>query len=313
MNGQNQNPAVIKEVLVASVVGIIAAILGNIIPFFGVFMYFSAILFFMATRRYGFIFVLPFAFFVYAAVGLYSGFVAAMFDILAVIMPAIVMGELSRINREQSEILGKGLIVSILFNLAAIISQFFISGKPMVETMRLMMAEPLNSAVDTGEITLHMAEAAQETYEMMLKAVPSILLVWSVMMVFFIYHMGCKGLIKRKMVIEKYLPFQCFSFPKTLFYGVIVIYLFAMAAVWANLVDSQSLYLNLLLLTWFIFALQGAAVLTFFSFKMGIPKALFVLLMFFLCISVLGTIALFFLGVVDLVVNFRMRSAGGKG
>ena len=267
----------------------------------------------MATRRYGFIFVLPFAFFVYAAIGLYSGFIAAMFDILAVIMPAIVMGELSRINREQSEILGKGLVVSILFNLAAIVFQFFISGKPMAETMRLMMIEPLNAAVNAGEITLHMAQIAQETYEMMIKAVPSILFIWSVVMIFFIYHMGCKGLMKKQILIEKYLPFQRFSFPKTLFYGVIVIYLFSMAAVWANLVDSQALYLNLLLLTWFLFALQGTAVLTFFSFKMRIPKALFVLLMFFLCISVLGTIALFFLGVVDLVVNFRMRSAEDRG
>lgn len=312
MNGGNHNPAAVKEVFTASVFAIIAAILGSIIPFLGIFIYFSAILFFMAARKYGFIFTLPFAFVVYIAVGIYSNFTAAIFDILAVIMPAIVMGELSRINRGQSEVIGKGIIVSVIFNLCAFMIQFFLSGKPMVESMRQMITGPISTAVESGEMTLHMAQTIQETYEMMLKAVPSILFIWSVLMIFFVYHMGCKGLIRRGVEIEKYIPFQNFSFSRHLFHGVIVIYLLSMVVVWANFVEEQALYMNLLLLTWFLFTIQGTAVLTFYSFKMRFPKVLFVFLIFFLCASVFGTIALFFLGVVDLVVNFRLRSAGGK-
>ena len=222
------------------------------------------------------------------------------------------MGELSRLGRRQKEILAKGVIAGILCQLAAAAAQYVMWGSPMAQSVREILRQPVQKALDQGEITRHGAELLAQSYEMMLKAMPSIIFLWTVIVVLLIYYIGCGILIRRGMAIENYEPFILFSFSRQLVFGSFVLYACAWVSDLLGIGDGQVLYLNLLIILWFLFALQGTAVTAFLCRRMRFPAVLSALFLGILLISMIGTIILFIVGLLDIFARFRDRSSRDK-
>lgn len=287
--------------------------LGGRIPFVGILIYLAAVLFFICAGKRGFIYTLPFIIAAYVFVSFGSSFSGAISDILGPGLSAAVMGELMRLHRRQGERLGKGILTAALCNLASMISIQLAEGVSILEELRKTVKSALTAAVDAEEITIYGAQMMSRAYETVLQLIPAIMIITVVLGTVFIYFVGCAVMAKKGEQIQGYVPFRFFSFSRSIIFGCLLMYLFGFLAGLTGFISTDVLLFNISVMVWFLFTIQGTATLVYLCNAARFPKSVLSVLLGLLFISIIGTLPLFFIGVLDVIVDIRKRIDAKRG
>lgn len=305
-----RNQSAMREAISAMILTMVGGIVATMIPYTGILIYFAAAIFFLASRKIGFIITLPYVIAAYVFMGIFTDFASAIFDVLAPAIIAIVMGELSRLQRSQGEVLAKGMLLGLLFTFLSITTARIISGVSLWESSSQFISLAIQDAMIAGQLTQEAADLMMQMYEALLLVVPALLIIWSTVMVLFIYYFGAYLFRKQGGVIEKYFPFRSIGFSPGVVTGFLLISIGGVIAVYAGIVAENVMLYNLLLIGYFIFALQGMAVVTFFCMWLKVPKILFAAIVLLLFISTIGVLILPIIGMLDILFHFRARISG---
>lgn len=312
MNNRNSMKAAGLGLLAAGLMSVIGS-LGGVLPFSGILIYVISILFFICDKKNGFIFTLPFLTAAYMFVSLSTTFSGAIGDILAPGLMAIVMGELTRINRNQNEVLVKGILTGSLCMIASFIAVKYVENVSMLTELRMSFSSTVNTMLENNQLTIYEAARAQETYESLLKIVPSFLIVIIILGSLFIYFSGCDIMRKRGEELPKFMPFREFSFPKSVLAGSAAIMAAGFLAGKIGIVNGNVILVNITIIICFMFALQGFALAMFFINISRYPKIVCIILTCLLFASMIGTVFLFFMGVFDILIDIRGRAKANRG
>lgn len=299
----------ITAVAVMSIIGTLAPAL----PAAALLVYLAAVLFFMCSKRYGFIFTLPFLIAAYVFVAFGTSFITAIADILAPGLAALVMGELMRLNREQNEVVLKGILTGALCNLASVTVLKLTEDVSLLAQLRTTVDTIISSSVASGELTEHAAQSLEEAYEVILQMVPALLVAAIMLGTVFVYFAGCAIMRKTGEEMYKFLPFKEFTFSKSIIFGGLLILVLSYIIGAAGLVNSDVLLLNICIILAAMFSLQGLAVLTFICSIVRIPRILIFIFVLLLMLSMIGILILFFTGIVDLAMDLRKRMNAKRG
>lgn len=312
MNNRNNVKAARFGMLAAGLMSVVGA-LGNILPFSIVLIYCISILFFICDKKNGFIFTLPFLAAAYMFVSLATTFSGAIGDILAPGLMAMVMGELTRINRNQNEILAKGIFTGVICMIASMIAVKFVEHVSLLSEMRMSFRATVNNMVENNQITMYEAATIQKTYEGILKMVPSFLIVIIILGSLFIYFAGCDIMKKRGEELPKFKPMNEFSFSRSIILGSAAIMAAGFLAGTIGIVDTNVIMMNISIVICFLFALQGFALAMFFVSLSRFPKVVCIILICLLFVSMIGTAILFFMGILDIMIDIRGRAKAKRG
>lgn len=307
MNNRNSLKAAGLGILAAGLMSLVGSA-GAILPFSAILVYVVSILFFICDKKNGFIFTLPFLAAAYMFVSLSTSFSGAIGDILTPGLMAVVMGELTRINRNQNEILAKGMFTGVLCMIASLVAVKYVEHVSILTEMRMNFRATVNKMVESSQITLYEAETVQKTYESILKMVPSILIVIIILGSLFIYFAGCDIMKKRGEELPKFRPFSEFTFTRRMIPGCLFIMVAGFLAGLTGIVDGNVIMLNISIIMCFMFALQGYALAMFFLSLSRYPKVICMILICLLFVSMIGTVFLFFMGVLDILIDVRGRA-----
>ncbi len=286
---------------------------GGMLPFSGILLYIISILFFISAKRYGFIFTLPFLIMSYVIIAFATSFSTAIADVLSPGLSAALMGELLKLNRSQGEILGKGILIGMLCNLSSLIALKLVENVSLIDEMRKSVETVVYSAIDKEELTIYSAQTLKYAYEGMLSMVPSFLISSVIIGTFFIYYMGCALLRRRGEEMPKYFPFASFSFSRNIFWGCILIFVLGYVAGLTGILDTNVLMLNITVITWMVFCIQGLAVMIYLTSILKFSRIFFIIFVCLLIMSIAGTAVLFLVGVLDIMINIRKRIAAKRG
>lgn len=312
MDIQEHKKAVKSGIIAVAVMSIIGT-LAPLFPGTVLLVYFAAVLFFTCAKRYGFIFTLPFLIAAYVFVAFGTSFISAIADILAPGLAALVMGELMRLNREQNEVVVKGILTGALCNLASVNALKLMEDVSILSEMRTTVETMISSGTESGELTVHAAQSLKQAYEIILQMVPAFLIITVLLGTVFVYFAGCAVMIKKGEEMYKFLPFKDFSFPKSLIFGGLMILILSYIVGAIGIVDTNVLLLNMCLILTAVFCLQGLAALTYLSSIGRIPRVILFIVVLFLMLSMIGIILLFITGVVDLTMDLRKRIKAKQG
>ena len=303
----------VKSGIIATAVMSIIGTMAPLIPAAVLLVYLAAVLFFTCAKRYGFIFTLPFLIAAYVFVAFGTSFITALADILAPGLAALVMGELMRLNREQSEVILKGILAGALCNLASVAALKLTEEISLLSQLRANVEQIISTGVSSGELTIHAAQSLEKAYEVMLQMVPALLVVTIMLGTVFVYFAGCAIMRKTGEEMYKFLPFKEFTFSKSIIIGGLLILVLSYILGAVGVISSDVLLLNVCLTLAAMFSLQGLAVLTFIFSIVRIPRILLFILVLMLVLSMMGILVLFFTGIVDLAMDLRKRLKAKRG
>ncbi|MDO4482307.1 MAG: DUF2232 domain-containing protein [Bacillota bacterium] len=312
MDNQNNGKAVklgISAVVIMSLIGTA----GSMLPFAGILIYPAAILFFICSRKNGFIFTLPFLTAAYVFTGFGTSFITAISDVLAPGLAGLVMGELLRINRTQGESLLKGVLTGILCNLATVVCLKMVEGKSLLTELRKTVNSVINTAVEEEQMTLYAAQTMKQTYEVILQMIPAVLIITILLGTVFVYFSGCAIMKNMGDELPNYHPFREFSFSRNIIFGSLIMMIFGYIAGLTGIINTNVLLLNISAVIWVLFSLQGLATAIFLWNLSRFPKIVFIILTALLLMSLIGTVVLFLLGIADILINIRARVDIGRG
>ncbi|MBE6020134.1 MAG: DUF2232 domain-containing protein [Clostridiales bacterium] len=312
MDIQEHRKAVKSGIIAVAVMSIIGT-LAPVIPAATLLVYLAAVLFFVCAKRYGFIFTLPFLIAAYVFVAFGTSFITAIADILAPGLAALVMGELMKLNREQSEVVLKGILTGALCNLASVAALKITEEVSLLSQLRTAVDTIISTGISSGELTAQAAQSLEEAYEVMLQMVPAFLVAGIMLGTVFVYFAGCAIMRKTGEEMYKFLPFKEFSFSKSIIFGGIIILILSYIIGAVGLVNSDVLLLNICMVLAAMFSLQGLAVLSFISSMVRIPRILIFIFVLLLMLSMIGILILFFIGLVDLAMDLRKRIKAKRG
>lgn len=134
---------------------------------------------------------------------------------------------------------------------------------------------------------------------------PAVLLIASTIFTYINYKIVAMGLDRLDM--EKLTPnvFRRFRLPTTFFMGIVLIYFIGFGLSSLNLVNSDIIGSNILVLASFFILVQGLSVVDFFLTKRNVFSVLKVLVMcIFIFIPTMVTIT-YLIGIIDMIFNIR--------
>lgn len=312
LDNQNNRKAVklgIASVIMMSLIGTV----GSMVPFAGILVYPAAILFFICSKRNGFIFTLPFLIAAYVFVAFGTSFSTAIADVLAPGLAGLVMGELMKLNRGQGECLVKGILTGVLCSLSSVICLRAVEGKSLLAELRKTVNTVINTAVETDQMTIYAAQTMKQTYEIILQMIPAVLIITILLGTVFVYFTGCAIMKNTGEELPNYYPFRKFSFSRNIIFGSLIMMIFGYIAGLTGIISTNVLLLNISAVIWVIFSLQGLAVSIFLWNTWKFPKIVFIILTALMLMSLIGTVVLFLLGVADILVNIRARINTERG
>jgi len=306
MNGQKDIKAVRLGIIIVVLISA-TGVFGGMLPAAGMLIYLISVMFFICAERYGFVFSLPFLIAAYVFVAFSTSFYSAIADVIAPGLTAIFMGELLRLKRSQGETLTKGIIIGAMCNVVSIVLVTVFEKISLVDNLRKEAEKVINYAVDKNELTIYSAEMLRQSYETMLQAVPGILISFSIIGTIFIYFSGCSFLLKRGENIPEYLRFRNLSFSGVIIWGSLLMLALGYIIGLTGLVDSDILIMNISIVVGVLFSIQGLSVLSYIREIIKFPGIIFIIIICFVVISIVGLSVLFVTGILDIIFNIRKR------
>lgn len=144
-------------------------------------------------------------------------------------------------------------------------------------------------------------------YGLLNALLPSVVLIASAVVSFFLYWILSKWERKRNLETVLLMPFRYFRWPASLMMGFLMMFVLSFLLERVPELAGMQLYLNINLLFEFAVALQGIAAVSFLFNLWRFPKILPVLAGIFGMGTGIGRMILFVLGAADYMFNLRVR------
>lgn len=248
-----------------------------------------------------------------------SVLIGILIDIFAGILIFLVFGLISitityMINKKYKpqQILIGGTIVTIVTTLLTVVISGYITGVSFFTQINTFLTENMKLQLD---ILREMEFSTQQLYmikdflmatvEYIIIIIPTTLIISSVFIVYINYWMST-AILKRLGFKTVEVPrFMFFNLPSNIIMGSVVIIAAALVIRYMKLFYYETIFINTIIIISFVFFMQGLSVLVFLMNKRNIHKVTKFILIFIIIINVPLSLIITFIGLLDVILNFR--------
>ncbi len=229
-------------------------------------------------------------------------------------LSSMVMGGLLYNKKTPYQVLGAGIVVSLIGAVSAIAFGQLITGLPLIETINTAFEESIKMQQamfgSTGANTTVLKDFTlqmQQIKDQLMLMIPGMMIMSATLTTFINYKIAMVIMKKMKMPVPYMAPFREFSLPKNVLLGTLIIYALAILVTYLNIVDSKVLMANIQILMIYTFAIQGLSVTIWYMHRRSMVRIVRILIFVFIVFSSLGVYLLFMVGVTEIAFQIRRR------
>lgn len=236
--------------------------------------------------------------------------------LLTIVIPFIVIPKrISAGKKLPYEVVGVS-VLTICISAVVVFMVASMAGKGVFSQLHETIAEVSKMAAnDPVMVKALKMEALSEServsmlikaYDMVLKLIPSFILIVGTLVSYFSYVVLSKSMAKRAEV--KLMPkFREFAFPGGAVMALIIMYMISWMMMISGDSSDSSFYMNMDMIFDFMFFIQGMSVIFMLFYVKHIPKALGVILSLVMWNIILGRTMFIMIGMFDLIMGFKIR------
>lgn len=245
--------------------------------------------------------------------------IGILIDIFTGILIFLVFGLISitityMINKKYrpQQILIGGTIAAIVTTLLAVVIFGYITGvsfftqfsTSLTENMKLQLNALKEMKLSSQEFSM-LKEVLMATVEYVIIIVPASLIISSIFIVYINYWMAT-AILKRLGYKTVEVPrFMYFNLPSNIIMGSMVIIIAALIVRYMKLFYYETIFINTLIIIFFVFLMQGLSVVIFLMNKRNMHKITKAILIFLIIINVPLSLIITFIGLLDVILDFR--------
>jgi len=303
-----QRTKALVESAMLSIIAVIFAIAGFYIPFLSFLMIFIPVPFIIVAIRHDLKHTMLAVTAASLIIGSFSSPLIGIYIALISAINASVMGTMIKQDRQVNHILIAGSAASLVATLLTFAISTYVMGINTLVQMEEVftgVVEYQKSFLGDGGGRAEIIRNLEIMKNTILTLIPSSLIFGSIASACINYIVV--GIILKRMGFKfKQLgKFSGFSLPRNIMMGLLVIITLSYGASRLNIVNGETLFLNVFYLFQVAFLLQGLAVIVFFMEKFGLPKIframVCILFMFLPTFSIMAVI----MGIADSIINIR--------
>ncbi len=245
--------------------------------------------------------------------------IGILIDIFTGVLIFLVFGLISivityMINRKYrpQQILIGGTIAAIVTTLLSTIIIGYVTGTSfftqistsLMENMKAQLNILKEMELSSYELSMF-KDVLMATVEYVIIIIPATLIISSIFIVYINYWMAM-AILKRLGYKTVEIPrFMHFNLPSNIIMGSIVTIVAALVVRYMKILYYETIFINTLILISFVFFMQGLSVAVFIMNKRKMHKITKVILIFLIIINVPISLIISFIGLLDVVLDFR--------
>ena len=213
---------------------------------------------------------------------------------------------------KPSQILIGSTIVSLACAIVSIGIIGYITGLSFLSQINASLTESIsiqmNMIKDMGLTSYEIdqiKELLKTTVEYMIIVIPATLIISSVFISYINYWVATAVLTRLGQKAVNIPRFINFRLPSNIILGAVVLFLASSIVKYFKIFYYDTIFINIIILIFFVFFVQGLAVIIFLMNKARMSKITKGILIFFILINVPFSIIVSFLGLLDVVIDFR--------
>lgn len=222
------------------------------------------------------------------------------------------------IKRKSSiEVLISSTIV-FLASVLLVIGFIDMNGVSIIGQLKMNITEIINSQMDllgqmdlSNEEILDIKNLHRDYLQAVLAVIPSVIMIFSLAVSYLNYLLSTLLLRKLGYAIVYIPKFFNFKLPRNIFFGLAFMFLITFILNNFNLFNSFEVILNLIVLTFFVFFIQGISVIDYLLNQKKIKTLLRILILWFVIdLAPVFGILILILGLFDAIFDFRKLRSG---
>lgn len=311
MSTRNKTSAMVESALITAI-AVIFTLIGTYIPFLNILLMFLPAPFIIIGAKNGLKYSILSIIAASVMIGTFTDPLRALLFLVTTSLPAIAIGYMIQKKNSFSLVMFIGSIVSIvslIMYLALMPKLFGFGPLEALENMFTQIREIYTGfsgipGIDPDQLD-QMLDLLDQFKNLTLLVLPSSIIISSVVTTYINYIVAGAILRRVGFYIEKPKKISYFRLPANFMMGSFVIVILTYLTNRFEIVKSQALNLNIMLLFQEIFTLQGIAVVSFFLEKNNLGNGLRRTILVFIYLIPLTKGFLFFIGLFDVVLNIR--------
>lgn len=227
-------------------------------------------------------------------------------------LPGIALAYMIKKRYKSFEILVGGTAVFLVFTIISIEMFQVITGVGFVDELRGIFNESLKiqlniiKGLNPSDYEVNTLEKMfQSTIDFVLSIIPAILIISSMFISYINYWTASTVLRRMGNKVVQVPRFKNFRLPNNVIIGTAVILLATFILKYINVFYYETILINVTVLVFTIFFIQGIAVILFFIDKIKVPKALKIILIILVIFSFPLMMLISILGLLDSLLNLR--------
>ncbi|PAB58473.1 YybS family protein [Anaeromicrobium sediminis] len=312
MNIENKTRGMIEAAMIVTLTSVFA-VMGTYIPLLTFILLLIPVPFIILAKRRGLSFTLLGLVVASLIISMVTGPVSAFFTMLTPGVMAIVIGYMLSKNYSPGKILIGGSIGAIVSTTILIQITTSIMGVTITDMMTDMMKQSVdmqlsiykNLKYDETQIQ-QISSQWEQISKMGMMMIPSMIIIMSTLFSYINYLVASK-ILKRvsKEEVSELPPLRYVTLPKNIVMGSFLILALTYISGYFNVVNYNTLVLNVLIIFQVVFSIQGLAIVSFFMHKFKLRKPVRIIIYIFVVFSGSFTVILSTLGFVDAIMNIR--------
>ncbi|MFA5526984.1 MAG: DUF2232 domain-containing protein [Peptostreptococcales bacterium] len=311
MNSNKNTQGIVESSIITGIL-VILGILGMYMPFFGIFLFIIPTPLIIIGQRQGVKYsVMSLIVATLIIIG-FSNPIIALYIIGLPGMVAIAINIMIQKKAEASMIVLVGAITSVLTMILSINLADSLLGISLIENMKEIFKQSIEMQQYVGQMTNSNEDLLTQSKEMLenmealaLVLIPSIIIIASALTSLINYKLATVILKRTGNDVIELGPFKEFRLSKNASLGMIVIMFLSFITSKTNIVNGETLLVNVSLLFQIVFVAQGLAVAVFFYTHYRLSKILLILVIPLIFFSNMAVISLAIIGIVDIFMDLR--------
>ncbi|WP_155848352.1 YybS family protein [Caldisalinibacter kiritimatiensis] len=245
-------------------------------------------------------------------IGILTNILTGVFLLIGYGALGIVLAYMISKKYKPYKILLAGTVTSLVSTLIVIYVIQIVTGVQFVEQLNNLFTESLDIQIKFMESMglsnyelSTMKEMFNNTIKLILTLVPTLIIITAVFTSYICYWISLAVLKRMRYNVPSIPKFKNFRLPNNIIFGVAIIFLATFMLKYINLVDYGTVFSNVVVLTFFIFFMQGMAVISFFMDKVNMNRVIKVILVVFVLLYSPLMILISLMGLTDSIFNLR--------
>lgn len=311
MNVNKDTQGIVESSIITGII-VVLGILGMYMPFFSILLFIIPTPLIIIGQRQGVKYsVMSLIVATIIIIG-FSNPIMALYVIALPGMVAIAINIMIQRKAEASRIVIVGAIASTVTTIISINLASSFLGVSLIESMKEIFKQSVEMQQYIGQMTNNNEEIVLQSKELLermealaLVLIPSIILIASSFTSLINYKLATVILKRAGNDVIELKPFKEFRLSKNAMFGLIVIMFLSFITSKTNIVNGETLLVNVSLLFQIIFVAQGLAVAVFFYTHFKLPKILLIIIIPILFLTNFAVMSLAIIGIADIFMDLR--------